>query len=374
MAGIYFHIPFCKSKCTYCDFYKTTSVSRIPDLIIALKKELSLRIDYLDERKIDTIYFGGGTPSLLSNMQIQFLLNHCKNLFKVSMDAEITIEANPDDLDEQYLKKIHNAGINRLSIGIQTFSETGLKLMNRRHTPQQAVDAVKAAQAVGFDNISVDLIYGIPGMTNEQWQENLDRVFDLNIQHLSAYHLTYHQGTELWNRLKKGRINEIDESRSVEQFEMLINAGKTNGFIQYEISNFCLPGYYSKHNTSYWKQTEYIGVGPSAHSYNITSRQWNVASVEKYLNSINNSAVPYEKEVLSINDRFNDYVITGLRTMWGIDLSYVEKEFGENYYQHLLKSSKKYLQSSQLDIKDKHLKIKHDGIFISDTIMSDLLI
>jgi oxygen-independent coproporphyrinogen-3 oxidase len=178
----------------------------------------------------------------------------------------------------------------------------------------------------------------------------------------------------LWNRLKKGRINEIDESRSVEQFEMLINAGKTNGFIQYEISNFCLPGYYSKHNTSYWKQTEYIGVGPSAHSYNITSRQWNVASVEKYLNSINNSAVPYEKEVLSINDRFNDYVITGLRTMWGIDLSYVEKEFGENYYQHLLKSSKKYLQSSQLDIKDKHLKIKHDGIFISDTIMSDLLI
>ncbi|MCF8361714.1 MAG: radical SAM family heme chaperone HemW [Prolixibacteraceae bacterium] len=374
MAGIYFHIPFCKSKCTYCDFYKTTVVSTISDLVNGLKNELSLRVDYLDERKINTIYFGGGTPSLLSAMQFRFLLNHCEQLYEVSDDAEITIEANPDDLDEHYLRKIRNAGINRLSIGIQTFSARGLKLMNRRHTPQQAIDAVKAAQDVGFENISVDLIYGIPGMTNEQWQENLDRVFEMNIQHLSAYHLTYHRGTELWDCLKKGSIKEVDENNSVKQFEMLVNTAKEYGFIQYEISNFCLPGYFSKHNTSYWQQTEYIGLGPSAHSYNMNSRQWNVANIEKYINGISNSIIPFEKEELSINDRFNDYVITGLRTMWGIDLSYVENEFGESYHQHLQKSSDKYLHNNQLEIEDNHLKIKYDGIFISDTIMSDLLI
>jgi oxygen-independent coproporphyrinogen-3 oxidase len=374
MAGIYFHIPFCKSKCTYCDFYKTTTISRISDLVTAVKKELSLRVDYLDKRKINTIYFGGGTPSLLSAMQFRFLLNHCEQLFEVSDNAEITIEANPDDLDIKYLKKIREAGVNRLSIGIQTFSGSGLELMNRRHTPQQAIDAVKAAQAIGFDNISVDLIYGIPGMTNEQWQKNLDHVFEMNIQHLSAYHLTYHQGTELWNRLKKGSINEIDETRSVEQFEMLINAAREHGFIQYEISNFCMPGYYSKHNTSYWQQTEYIGLGPSAHSYNVTSRQWNVANLDEYLKSIDRDSIPCETEKLSVNDQFNDYVITSLRTMWGIDLSYVEKEFGEKYLQHLQKTSDKYLRNQQLQIDNNHLKIKHDGIFISDTIMSDLLI
>lgn len=374
MAGIYFHIPFCKSRCTYCDFYKTTDTSKISSLIDALQKELTLRNDYLNERTIQTIYFGGGTPSLLSANQISNLLNECKKMYSISDEAEITLEANPDDLEINYLHQLRNVGINRLSIGIQTFSAQGLKLMNRRHTPDQAIDAVKNAQIAGFDNISVDLIYGIPHMENEQWQANLDTIFKMNIQHLSAYHLTYHRNTVLWKRLKKGTIREIDEQQSVEQFEMLSATAEKNGFIQYEVSNFALPGYFSKHNSSYWKQTEYIGIGPSAHSFNMQNRQWNVSNLETYLSSIIEGKVPCETEILSTNDKFNDYIITSLRTIWGVDMQYVEQNFGNKLLSDLIKMATKYIDNEQLSIDSNKMFLTKKGIFISDKIMSDLIV
>lgn len=374
MAGIYFHIPFCKSRCTYCDFYKTTDTSKISSLIDALQKELTLRNDYLNERTIQTIYFGGGTPSLLSANQISNLLNECKKMYSISEEAEITLEANPDDLEINYLHQLRNVGINRLSIGIQTFSAQGLKLMNRRHTPDQAIDAVKNAQIAGFDNISVDLIYGIPHMENEQWQANLDTIFKMNIQHLSAYHLTYHRNTVLWKRLKKGTIREIDEQQSVEQFEMLSATAEKNGFIQYEVSNFALPGYFSKHNSSYWKQTEYIGIGPSAHSFNMQNRQWNVSNLETYLSSIIEGKVPCETEILSTNDKFNDYIITSLRTIWGVDMQYVEQNFGNKLLSDLIKMATKYIDNEQLSIDSNKMFLTKKGIFISDKIMSDLIV
>lgn len=374
MAGIYFHIPFCKSRCTYCDFYKTTDTSKISSLIDALQKELTLRNDYLNERTIQTIYFGGGTPSLLSANQISNLLNECKKMYSISDEAEITLEANPDDLEINYLHQLRNVGINRLSIGIQTFSAQGLKLMNRRHTPDQAIDAVKNAQIAGFDNISVDLIYGIPHMENEQWQANLDTIFKMNIQHLSAYHLTYHRNTVLWKRLKKGTIREIDEQQSVEQFEMLSATAEKNGFIQYEVSNFALPGYFSKHNSSYWKQTEYIGIGPSAHSFNMQNRQWNVSNLETYLSSIIEGKVPCETEILSTNDKFNDYIITSLRTIWGVDMQYVEQNFGNKLLSYLIKMATKYIDNEQLSIDSNKMFLTKKGIFISDKIMSDLIV
>lgn len=374
MAGIYFHIPFCKSRCTYCDFYKTTDTSKISSLIDALQMELTLRNDYLNERTIQTIYFGGGTPSLLSANQISNLLNECKKMYSISEEAEITLEANPDDLEINYLHQLRNVGINRLSIGIQTFSAQGLKLMNRRHTPDQAIDAVKNAQIAGFDNISVDLIYGIPHMENEQWQANLDTIFKMNIQHLSAYHLTYHRNTVLWKRLKKGTIREIDEQQSVEQFEMLSATAEKNGFIQYEVSNFALPGYFSKHNSSYWKQTEYIGIGPSAHSFNMQNRQWNVSNLETYLSSIIEGKVPCETEILSTNDKFNDYIITSLRTIWGVDMQYVEQNFGNKLLSDLIKMATKYIDNEQLSIDSNKMFLTKKGIFISDKIMSDLIV
>lgn len=374
MAGIYFHIPFCKSRCTYCDFYKTTDTSKISSLIDALQKELTLRNDYLNERTIQTIYFGGGTPSLLSANQISNLLNECKKIYSISDEAEITLEANPDDLEINYLHQLRNVGINRLSIGIQTFSAQGLKLMNRRHTPDQAIDAVKNAQIAGFDNISVDLIYGIPHMENEQWQANLNTIFKMNIQHLSAYHLTYHRNTVLWKRLKKGTIREIDEQQSVEQFEMLSATAEKNGFIQYEVSNFALPGYFSKHNSSYWKQTEYIGIGPSAHSFNMQNRQWNVSNLETYLSSIIEGKVPCETEILSTNDKFNDYIITSLRTIWGVDMQYVEENFGNKLLSDLIKMATKYIDNEQLSIDSNKMFLTKKGIFISDKIMSDLIV
>lgn len=374
MAGIYFHIPFCKVKCSYCDFYKTTNNSSIDELVKALQLELWLRRDYLGFEKIETIYFGGGTPSLLSINQIDKLLTACKSVFKVGHDAEITLEANPDDITIDYLKGLLQIGVNRISIGIQSFSPTDLKLMKRRHNPSQATGAVQMAKKAGFTNISVDLIYGVPNMTFGQWQQNLEQVFALKVQHLSAYHLTYHQGTTLFDDLKKGKISEIDEEWSVAQFDELVKQAKKHGFIHYEISNFALDGFFSRHNSAYWKQTGYLGLGPSAHSYNKENRQWNVASLTKYLAAIKNNEIPFTREQLTINERYNDYVITSLRTMWGTDLNYIETEFGSGFLSYITKEAEKYLNSKQLIQEGKKLKLAHRGMLTSDAIMSDLLI
>lgn len=374
MSGIYFHIPFCKAKCSYCDFYKTTNNSKINELIKTIQIELRLRNNYLSNKKIDTIYFGGGTPSLLRPEQINELLNACKNEFQVDDKAEITMEANPDDLNYEYLKEIKTIGVNRLSIGIQSFSQDDLQLMKRRHNSIQAINAVEQAKSAGFKNISVDLIFGIPNMSFEQWKKNLQKIVDLNVQHLSAYHLTYHKNTKLFNDLQKGLFHEIDENDSVIQFNELVKVARENGFKHYEISNFAKEGLFSKHNSSYWKQNEYLGLGPSAHSYNKNSRQWNVSNLSHYLQALKHEVIPFEIEYLTEKERFNDYIITSIRTMWGIDLEEVSNKFGELYLKHVLKIGRKYASLNYVNLTDNRIKLELSGMLISDSIMAEFIL
>ncbi len=373
MSGIYFHIPFCKTRCNYCDFYKSTNVSLIHSLKQAIKDEITLRIDFIEDKLVQTIYFGGGTPSLLNGNDIEELITTISQLFILGESLEITLEANPDDLTPNYLRSLKKIGINRLSIGIQSFSNQNLKFMGRRHNSDQAIDAVKNAQKVGFDNISVDLIYGIPGLTFQQWQTNLKTVFDLDIQHLSAYHLTYHEGTFFYNQLQKGLIYEVEEEESILQFEELIKVAEENQFIHYEISNFARKGFYSRHNSSYWNQVEYLGLGPSAHSYNKKSRYWNVSDLSDYIEAINLKRVAGEGELLTINDRFNDYIITGLRTIEGINSAYIEKEFGKKYSDAVEQITQKYLLNGKVRKEENRIKIEKKSLLISDQIISDYL-
>jgi oxygen-independent coproporphyrinogen III oxidase len=373
MSGIYFHIPFCKVKCNYCDFYKSTNLHLVQSYVQAIKKEMLLRRDYLNEKKIDTVYFGGGTPSLLSYSEIEEFLEAISSIFDVQAHAEITLEANPDDLSPEYLHALKKTKINRLSIGIQSFSDTNLKLMGRRHNSIQAFNAVKDAQKAGFDNISVDLIYGIPGMSFSQWQANLKTVFNLGIQHLSAYHLTYHENTSFGDKLQKGIMKEVEEEESIRQFEELIQYAENSGFIHYEISNFAKNDFYSKHNTSYWNETEYLGLGPSAHSYNKTTRYWSVSDINKYLTAIGKDIILGGEEILTLVDRFNDYIITGLRTIWGIDTDYILKEFGETFLLHVEEMTAKYLLLEKVKKEKNYVQITKSGIFISDHIISDYL-
>lgn len=374
MAGIYIHIPFCKVKCSYCDFYKTTNTTSINELVTMLIFELWERRDYLNDQNIQTIYFGGGTPSLLNAAQLQKIIRACRTIFHVSDDVELTMEANPDDLNLDYLKSVFDIGVNRLSIGIQSFAQSDLKLMKRRHNPIQARNAVMQARKVGFKNISVDLIYGVPGMSSEQWKQNLDEVMKMNVEHISAYHLTYHKGTRLWKDLQKGVINEIDEQESVNQFNALVEVTQQNNFIHYEISNFALDGYYSKHNSSYWNQTEYIGLGPSAHSFNGVSRQWNIASLKHYLKALEEARIPSKIEYLTEKDRYNDYMITSLRTIWGVDLRKLKNEFGKDVTTHVEGVIEKYRKAGQLEIIDETIKLRQDGWFVSDTILTDFML
>jgi len=374
MSGIYFHIPFCKVKCNYCDFYKSTDFNQINFIVKALIEEIGLRRNYMNEKKIKTIYFGGGTPSILSISDITALLESVSEIFEVEYETEITLEANPDDLSAEYLKRLKEIGINRLSIGIQSFSDSDLKLMGRRHNSLQAINAVKLAQKVGFNNISLDLIYGLPGMSFKQWQTNLSTIFDMDIQHLSAYHLTYHKNTPLGIQLQKGIIKETEEGESLLQFEELIDTAERNGFIQYEISNFAREGFYSKHNTAYWNQTEYLGLGPSAHSFNFKTRYWNESSIKKYLISINKKLIAGEEEILTDNDRFNDYIITRLRTIWGVDSDFIMNEFGEKYFLHVVKIAGKFTSMANIERESNRIRITKKGMFISDKIISDFLI
>jgi oxygen-independent coproporphyrinogen III oxidase len=374
MSGIYFHIPFCKVKCNYCDFYRSTDLSYTNVVLSAIEKELSVRKDYITDKRIETIYFGGGTPSLLKKEQLTGLLNLIYSNFNVTPGVEITFEANPDDLSPEYLDQLITSGINRLSIGIQSFSDSDLKFMGRRHSSQQAIDAVKNAQQAGFNNISIDLIYGIPGMSFQQWQRNLNQAFDLKVQHLSAYHLTYHEGTAFWSNLQKGVLTEVDEEDSLQQFEELITKSAENNFIQYEISNFALEWYYSRHNSSYWKQVEYLGLGPSAHSYNKTTRYWNPSDTMAYLKAIQAGKAAGEFEVLTLTDKFNDYLITSLRTIWGIDKDYIKTEFGDKIVNYLENKLTELLISGVIEKRNNKFYITKKGIFISDRIIEELFL
>ena len=343
-------------------------------LVDSLVNELHLQSNYLHGASIETIYFGGGTPSQLSIVQLERLLQTINRLHQVTTDCEITFEANPDDISKQYLIDLRNVGINRLSIGIQSFCNEDLKLMNRRHTSDQAIEAVNDAFSTGFHNLTGDLIYGLPWWrSNSKWENNLDSFFKLPFSHLSAYHLSVEPNTVFGDRFKTGQYVQPDEDTSLQQFNLLIDKAEANGFIHYEISNFAKPDCFAKHNSNYWNQTKYLGLGPSAHSYNGVTRQWNIADYKEYIASIEAKTIPCTTEILSATDKTNDYLITHLRTIQGIDLLEMEKEFGYQTVETILKTSKKYIASGLLIADQNHLILSRKAKFISDSIISDLM-
>ena len=373
MAGIYIHTPFCKRRCIYCDFFSTTQSEKKPAYVHALCQELDMRKDYLEGEDIETIYLGGGTPSQLSQEELEEIFSTLYNIYKVKDDAEITLEANPDDLTPEYVHMLRTLPINRISMGIQTFQEETLKLLHRRHTAQQAIEAFQRCREAGFQNISIDLMYGLPGETLDSWKEDLQQAIALRPEHISAYHLIYEEGTTLWKLKEQHQVEEADEDLSVTLFRTLIDELTRAGYEHYEISNFCMPGLHSRHNSSYWTGKKYLGCGPSAHSFNGTSRQWNVASLDKYIHAIQQGKLDYEIEELDIYTRYNDFVITTIRTHWGMSLSQLRSTYGEELYRYCLRMAKPHLAQGVLEMKEDTLKLTKEGIFISDGIMSDLL-
>ena len=373
MAGIYLHIPFCKRRCIYCDFFSTTQGGQTDRYIEALCSELEQRKEYLEGEDIETIYLGGGTPSQLQEKHFEQIFSTLYIYYPVRPDAEITLEANPDDLNKEYVTMLRHFPFNRLSMGIQTFNDTTLRLLHRRHTAQQAIDAFERCRQAGFANISIDLMYGLPGETLASWKADLEQAIALHPEHISAYHLIYEEGTPLWKLREEHRVSEIDEDLSVSLFSELIHTLKTAGYEHYEISNFCLPGKHSRHNSSYWIGKKYLGCGASAHSYNGISRQWNIASLEKYMTGIEHRKPDYEIEELDLYTRYNDFVITSLRTQWGMSLTKLKTDFGEKLYDYCIQLATPHLQQHTLQQANGLLKFTEKGIFISDGIMSDLL-
>ena len=370
--GIYIHIPFCKQKCHYCDFHFSTSLKNKEDLITCLLKEIEIQKSYLNEEIVETIYFGGGTPSFLDSLEIRRILDKVYAEFDVISNPEITLEGNPDDFTFQKLQELKQAGINRLSIGIQSFNDVDLTWMNRAHNSNQAIKCIQDAQSLGFDNITIDLIYGLPEMTIEAWELNLQKAINLNVQHISAYNLTVEKGTALHHFVKTGKSKPVNDESSAEQFKILIQTLEENGFIQYEISNFGKENYFSKHNSSYWKRKFYLGIGPSAHSFNGNTRQWNVANNAKYIKAINAGEVPFELEKLSKNDRYNEYILLGLRTIWGCEFDYVKSEFGEERLRNLKEQLLNY--SDQINIDEQSFSLNQKGKVFADRIASELFV
>jgi len=373
MAGIYLHIPFCRKLCSYCDFYHVITQAENKSYVSALVKEAGLRREYLGNEIISTFYIGGGTPSVLPAEEIEAILN-IRKLFKVDENCEITIELNPDDVNKDYLQRLRDSGINRVSLGIQSWRDSDLKLMNRRHNAGQAADALEQTLKSGFENVTIDLIYGIPGMTTADWSSNLDISFSYDIKHLSAYHLTIEPGTVFGKMKEKGMLSELDEDESGAQFHLLIDKALSAGFIHYEISNFGKPGYFSIHNSNYWKQVSYLGLGPSAHSFNGYSRQWNVRDVKKYVKAVESGSLLFEREELDKKTRFNEYIMTSLRTMWGIDLDYVEKAFDKEGYDYVVNLSGKMVDYGLMKQENKTLVLTNQGKMISDNIISELML
>lgn len=374
MSGIYIHVPFCKRKCDYCDFYSIVPTSEVSNFSKQIAKEIDLRKDYLGNNTIDTIYFGGGTPSMLSPMEIEKILSSIASHFRMNPNAEITIEANPDDLSLEYLQNAKSVGINRISIGIQSFNDNDLKQLGRRHNALQAISSVQWACQAQFNNISIDLIYGLPYSSTKIWQQNLISAFDLPIKHLSCYHLIFEENTPLFNKMSNGGVKPVNEDLSVEQFEMLQKVANQNHFIHYEISNLALDGYYSQHNSSYWKQVPYLGLGPSAHSYNGISRSWNPRSIKLWSEKIADGHTATTAETLSQNDKINDYFLTSLRTIWGADPKYIAENFGDDIAQHTLDTATRYAKMGIMIVKSDCISIKPEHFLISDGIIVDFLV
>ncbi len=372
MSGIYIHIPFCKQACHYCDFHFSTSLKKKEELVNALCTELVLRKNELDGN-VETIYLGGGTPSLLSSEELQQIFETIYSNFKVSENPEITLEANPDDVSKEQIHKFTNSQINRLSIGIQSFFEEDLKLMNRAHNASEALESIKNAKQY-FENISIDLIYGIPGMGNERWKKNLEIVLSLDVPHLSCYALTVEPKTALKKFIEKGIVPPVDEEAAKQHYEILLSETEKAGLENYEFSNFGKPGFHSRNNTAYWEGKPYLGIGPSAHSYDGKFRSWNIANNTKYIKSIEAGELPSEKELLSKQDKYNEYIMTGLRTKKGVSLGKVESEFGKKYSEYLLEQAENLLKNNLLILENETLKISKKGKFLSDGIAADLFL
>ncbi|NCD71575.1 radical SAM family heme chaperone HemW [Mucilaginibacter agri] len=371
MAGIYIHIPFCKQACYYCDFHFSTSLKYKDDMLDAIIREITLQKNYLLGDSIETIYFGGGTPSLLDAGDINRIIDTLGQHHSISSDSEITLEANPDDLDQQKVQALRSTAVNRFSIGIQSFYDEDLFWMNRAHRSAEAEASVKRAQDAGFENITVDLIFGYPLLTDTKWKHNMDTVFALQVPHVSAYSMTVEPQTALASFIKKKVYAPLNEQQSAEQFLKLADAMQVKGFEHYEISNYAKPGHYSKHNTNYWRGVKYLGLGPSAHSFNGEARQWNIANNAKYISAINNNEIPAETEVLSEKDRLNEYVMTSLRTMWGLDLNHLET-IAVGAKTERLKPATEFLEKEWITQKDSKLVLTREGQLYADTIAAEL--
>jgi oxygen-independent coproporphyrinogen-3 oxidase len=371
MSGIYIHIPFCKQACHYCDFHFSTSMKKKEEMVLAIAKELQMRKREFENEVIETIYFGGGTPSVLTTAEIDFLISEVYKNYVVAENPEITLEANPDDLSSERIIELAKSPINRLSIGIQSFFEDDLGMMNRAHNSVEAKKCLEEATQC-FDNISLDLIYGIPEMSNEKWKQNIETALSFGIPHISSYALTVEPKTALNKLIQTGKIAKPNDESAQEHFAILVETLEANDFIHYELSNFGKANYFSKNNSAYWLGKKYIGIGPSAHSYDGVSRSWNVSNNSLYLKSIQEDKLPNEIEILSITDRYNEYIMTGLRTIWGVSLSRIETEFGTEYLDYLHKQAQKFISDDLLFIDNGILKPTPKGKFLTDGIASDL--
>ena len=371
MSGIYIHIPFCKQACHYCDFHFSTSLKKKEEMVLAIANELKLRKSEFENEIVETIYFGGGTPSVLELDEINFLIRTVYENYSVVENPEITLEANPDDLTEERIIELSKTKINRLSIGIQSFFEDDLKLMNRAHNSEEAKKCLEITTQY-FDNISLDLIYGIPGMTNDIWKKNIETALSFGIPHISSYALTVEPKTALQKLIQTGKIRKPNDDVAQEHFSILVELLEANDFIHYELSNFGKENYFSKNNSSYWLGKKYIGIGPSAHSYDGISRSWNVSNNSLYIKALQENQLPNEVEILSITDRYNEYVMTGLRTIWGVSLDKIKIEFGSIYADYLMMQVQKFLNDDLVFIDEKVLKPTKKGKFLTDGIASDL--
>ena len=368
MAGLYVHIPFCKSRCIYCAFYSTTSSDMAERYVSALCRELDLRSDYCSP-EWQTVYLGGGTPSTLSPEQLQRLFSH----IDCSHATEITIECNPDDVTPHFASMLASLPINRVSMGAQTFDDSRLHFLRRRHGSDDVRRAVSNLRTAGIDNISIDLIYGFPNETIQQWDDDITAALSLGVEHLSAYCLSYEEGTPLHRLLDEGKVNESDDELTRAMYYRLIDRLAAAGYEHYEISNFAIPGRRAIHNSNYWNSTPYMGIGAAAHSYDITSRQWNVSDLSLYIKEVEKGNLPFERETLDITERYNDTVMLSLRTCEGLNLSEVLSRFGSNLHAYLLRQSRQYEESGLLINEEDRLRLSRDGLYVSDMVITDLL-
>jgi len=374
MAGIYIHIPFCSQRCSYCDFYTRVAPRQIDDTVNAIVREMEIRADYLKGEPVQTIYFGGGTPSLLTAEQFQRIFDRLYSLFEVNSEAEITFEANPDDLKPAFFDSIKHLPFNRISIGIQSFDDVQLKKINRRHSGDEAIAAFTNARSAGFDNISIDLIYGLPLQSKQSWELQLDKALSLGAEHISIYGLTYEVGTPLHKLRELGRVSSADDSEMIEMHKLMLRKIEQAGYEAYEVSNFAKPGLRSQHNSAYWKMTPYLGLGPSAHSYDGDSRQWNVSSIKEYNLNIVEGGDFYEREVLTLLDKYNEYIMVAFRTKEGVNRTYLAENFGDTFLDKFNGTAQKYIESKHMVINNQHVLLTLDGILISNLLIEDFVL